>query len=72
MHNDLGFAPCYTAEETIREYVVQTQIRGYDSDTESIAQDEENLREIIERRKNIRDQRESNHGKKIQEDGTDE
>lgn len=72
MHNDLGFAPRYTAEETIREYVVQTQIRGYDSDTESIAQDEENLREIIERRKNIRDQRESNHGKKIQEDGTDE
>jgi hypothetical protein len=69
MRHDMGYAPRYSAEETVREYVAQTQSGGYEPDAVSLAQDEENLKEIIERRKHSRDQRESHHGNKLQEVG---
>ena len=51
MREELGFAPRYTAGETLREFAVQLRLGRYRTGGSGLAQDEEQMREIIARRR---------------------
>lgn len=54
MREELGFAPRYTAEETLREFADQRRGGSYLPDSPTAARDEERLRQIIEQRRQTR------------------
>ena len=56
MHDDLGFEPRYTAEETLREFAERNRLIRYQSGSVSLAHEEERLQDIIERRRRAREQ----------------
>ena len=55
MRAELGLTPRYTADETLREFAAQLRLGRYRSGAVSLAQDEERMREVIERRSRIRE-----------------
>lgn len=55
MHTELGFAPQYSAEETLREFASQNRLRRYVPESLTRQQEEERLRETIERRQRARE-----------------
>lgn len=57
MRQELEFVPHYTAEETLREFAAQQRIRQYLPESAALAYDEGRLRDTIERRRRVRDQR---------------
>jgi UDP-glucose 4-epimerase len=57
MHQELGFAPQYTAEESVREFAEGRRARTYEPDSISVARDEERLRATIEQRRQAREQK---------------
>jgi UDP-glucose 4-epimerase len=56
MRDELGFVPRYTAIETLREFAVRLRMGSYRTGAISLAHDEEQLREVIERRDRTREQ----------------
>ncbi len=54
MHNVLGFAPHYTAEEALREFAGDQRVRRYMPESVALTYDEERLRDTIERRRRAR------------------
>jgi UDP-glucose 4-epimerase len=55
MREELGFAPRYTADETLREFAARLRLGRYRTGSISLAQDEVQMREVIERRRRIRE-----------------
>ena len=67
MREEMRFIPQYTAEEALREFASQQRQGKYMSEETAKALDEERLRDILERRRRMREQRvvssdESNEG----------
>lgn len=56
MREEFGFAPRYTAEETLREFADQRRGGTYLPDSPMTARDEERLRRTIEQRRKSREQ----------------
>jgi UDP-glucose 4-epimerase len=56
MQTELGFTPQYTSEETLREFASQNRLRRYIPESLTRQQEEERLRETIERRQRAREQ----------------
>ncbi len=56
MNTELGFTPQYSAEETLREFASQHRLRRYIPEALTRQQEEERLRETIERRQRAREQ----------------
>ena len=54
MREELGFVPRYTADETLREFAAQLRLGRYRTGSISLAQDEVQMRELIERRRRDR------------------
>ncbi len=54
MRTELGFTPQYSAEETLREFASQNRVRRYVPEALTRQQEEERLRETIERRRRAR------------------
>jgi UDP-glucose 4-epimerase len=59
MHDELGFAPLYTAEEALREFAGQRRIHRYTPQAAALTFDEERLRDTIERRRRAQERQES-------------
>ena len=57
MRNELGFSPRYTADETLREFAAELRLGRYKTGAVSLAQDEEQMRDVIERRSRARERR---------------
>jgi UDP-glucose 4-epimerase len=57
MHEEMGFEPTYTAEETLREFAGYLRIKKYKPESPDLSYDEERLRDILDRRQRMRDQR---------------
>jgi UDP-glucose 4-epimerase len=55
MRSTLGFTPQYSAEETLREFASQNRLRAYMPESLTRAQEEERLRETVERRRRARE-----------------
>jgi UDP-glucose 4-epimerase len=55
MSTELGFEPRYTAEETVREFAGWHRTGLYESESTRRTHDEQRLRDIIERRRRIRE-----------------
>jgi UDP-glucose 4-epimerase len=55
MREELGFVPEYTAEEALHEFAAQLRLGRYRSGAISLAQDEGQMREVIERRRRARE-----------------
>ena len=55
MQQELGFVPRYTAEEALHEFAAQLRLGRYRSGASGLAQDEELMREVIERRRRTRE-----------------
>lgn len=51
MEQGLGFAPRYTAAETLREFAAQLRLGRYRTGPTSLVQDADHMREVIERRR---------------------
>jgi UDP-glucose 4-epimerase len=58
MRAEFGFAPRYTAAQALREFAEQWRLRQYQPEATTLADDEERLRAIIERRRRARSARE--------------
>ncbi len=56
MREEMGFAPGYRAEEALREFALRVQTQRTEPEAVSLAQDEEILRDTLERRQRRRDQ----------------
>ena len=56
MHQELDFAPRYTAEDSVREVAERHRLRYYEPDSINVARDEERLRATIEQRRQAREQ----------------
>jgi len=54
MREDLDFTPAYTAVSALREFAARRRLAHYTSDGGKLAQDEELLRDTIERRRRAR------------------
>ena len=54
MREDLDFTPAYTAISALREFTARRRLAHYTSDEGKSAQDEELLRDTIERRRRAR------------------
>lgn len=54
MRTELGFTPQYSSEETLREFASQNRLRRYIPESLTRQQEEERLRETIERRQRAR------------------
>ena len=54
MREELGFVPRYTADETLREFAARLRLGRYRTGSISLAQDEVQMRELIERRRRSR------------------
>jgi UDP-glucose 4-epimerase len=54
MHDELGWAPRYTAMETLREFAGQQRLRRFLPERAALAYDEERLRDTLERRRRAR------------------
>ena len=54
MREELGFVPRYTADETLREFATRLRLGRYRTGSISLAQDEVQMRELIERRRRNR------------------
>ena len=50
MEQELGFAPRYSAVETLREFAAHLRLGRYRSGPQGLAQDADHLREVLERR----------------------
>lgn len=57
MRDQLGFQPVYTAEEALREFAGKQRLRRYMPESQSLAYDQERLRDTLERRKRMREAR---------------
>ncbi len=55
MRDELGFAPRYTAAETLREFAARLRLGRYRTGSISLAQDKVQMRELIERRRRVRE-----------------
>jgi len=55
MQDEMGFAPQYTAEEALREFAHQQRLGKYLSIESARKLDEERLRDILERRRRLRE-----------------
>jgi UDP-glucose 4-epimerase len=55
MHAELGFAPRYTAVETLREFAAHLRLGHFRTGPDSLAQDADHMREVIERRDRAQD-----------------
>jgi hypothetical protein len=55
MRTELGFAPRYTADETLREFAARLRLGRYRTGSISLAQDEVQMRELIDRRRRFRE-----------------
>ena len=51
MEQELGFAPRYSAVETLREFAAHLRLGRYRSGPQGLAQDADHLREVLERRR---------------------
>jgi len=56
MRDELGFAPRYTAEETLREFAERQRLPPYGGGPATLARDEERLRRTLARRRQARAQ----------------
>jgi UDP-glucose 4-epimerase len=56
MEQELGFAPRYTAEEALRDFAARLRLGRYPSGAASLAEDQEQMRAVIERRHTERGQ----------------
>lgn len=56
MESELGFTPQYSADETLREFASQNRLRRYMPESLTRQQEEQRLRETIERRRRMREQ----------------
>ncbi|HFD40362.1 MAG TPA: NAD-dependent epimerase/dehydratase family protein [Anaerolineae bacterium] len=54
MRDELGFAPRYTAEETLREFAERRRLPRYGGGPATLARDEERLRQTLARRRQAR------------------
>jgi len=54
MREELGFVPRYTADETLRQFAARLRLGRYRTGSVSLAQDEVQMRELIERRRRSR------------------
>jgi UDP-glucose 4-epimerase len=54
MRAELGFVPRYTADETLREFAARLRLGRYRTGSISLAQDEVQMRELLERRRRNR------------------
>jgi UDP-glucose 4-epimerase len=57
MREELGFIPAYTAGEALREFAGQLRLKKYKPENPDLTFDEERLRDTIERRRRLREQR---------------
>jgi UDP-glucose 4-epimerase len=57
MGGELGFSPRYTADETLREFAAELRLGRYKTGAVSLAHDEEQIRDVIERRARARERR---------------
>jgi len=57
MHEEMGFEPAYTAEEALREFAGQLRLKKYKPESPDLVFDEERLRDTLDRRQRMRDQR---------------
>jgi hypothetical protein len=55
MRNDFGFIPQYTAEEALREFGGENKMTKYMPESMTKRQEEDRLRDVIERRKRTRE-----------------
>ncbi len=55
MRDELGFTPRYTADETLREFAARLRLGRYRTGPISLAQDEIQMQELIERRQRIKE-----------------
>ncbi len=58
MESELGFTPQYSADETLREFASQNRLRQYMPASLTRQQEEQRLRETIERRRRLRERAE--------------
>jgi UDP-glucose 4-epimerase len=56
MQDELGFEPRYTAEETVRQFAEQSQMKRYALGPASMAREEEQLRRILDQRRRSREE----------------
>ncbi len=56
MEQELGFTPRYTAEEALRDFAARLRLGRYRSGVANLAEDEEQMRDVIERRQHVREQ----------------
>jgi UDP-glucose 4-epimerase len=56
MREEMGFIPQYTAEEALREFASQQRLGKYKPEEPVSAKDEELLRDIMERRRRMKEQ----------------
>lgn len=59
MESELGFTPQYSADETLREFASQNRLRRYMPESLTRQQEEQRLRETIERRRRQRERAEA-------------
>jgi UDP-glucose 4-epimerase len=57
MRTELGFEPRYTAEETVREFAGWYRTGLYQTESARKTHDEQRLRDVIERRRRVRERR---------------
>jgi UDP-glucose 4-epimerase len=55
MHEELGFEPCYTSGEILREFAAQLRLGRYRTGAMSLARDDQQLRDVIERRRRAKE-----------------
>jgi hypothetical protein len=55
MDRELGFTTRFTANEALRDFAARLRLGRYRSGATSLAQDEEQMRDVIERRQRIRE-----------------
>jgi UDP-glucose 4-epimerase len=55
MHKVLGFEPRYAAGEILREFAAQLRLGRYRTGAESLASDDQQLRDVIERRRRAKE-----------------
>jgi UDP-glucose 4-epimerase len=72
MEQDLGFTPRYTAEEALRDFAARLRLGRYRSGAACLAEDEEQMQDIIERRQRVREQVASPNPDLVQGEVSDE
>jgi UDP-glucose 4-epimerase len=72
MEEELGFTPRYTADEALRDFTARLRLGRYPSGAASLAEDDEQMRDIIEQRQRVREQPMPPAADAAEGEGTDE